>query len=143
MISSSRNASDECGKPHQPSRLPVGLSAGQLSQGIPYTHDQLYANNFDPGIRPDPGQLDGLPAWNAPNNGRPPRTVQTNIGMQRAITKNMTLDMAYVGVRGQWFEANGLVNVDQLTEQRLNKFGLSLNNPDDIALLSRTVSDHR
>jgi Carboxypeptidase regulatory-like domain len=118
-----------------------GLSAGQLSAGIPYTHAQLYANNFDPGIRPDPGQLDGLPSWNAPNNGHPPRTVQTNIGMQRAITHDMTFEMSYVGVRGQWFEADGLVNLDQLTEQRLNKLGLSLNNPDDISLLSRTISD--
>ena len=55
--------------------------------------------------------------------------------VQRAITHDMTFEMAYVGVRGQWFEADGLANPDQLTEQRLNKFGLSLNNADDISLL--------
>jgi hypothetical protein len=118
-----------------------GLSAGQLANGIPYTHDQLYSTNFNPGIRPDPGQLDGLPAWNAPNNGRPPRTVQMNFGMQRAITHDMTFEMAYVGVRGMWFESNNQVNLDQLTEQRLNTFGLSLNNPADLDLLTRTISD--
>ncbi|MEO8735482.1 MAG: hypothetical protein ABI380_02985, partial [Edaphobacter sp.] len=118
-----------------------GLPAGQLSSGIPYTHDELYGTNFDPGIRPNTGQLNGLPSYNYPNNGHPPRTLQTNVGMQRALTQDMTLDASYVSVRGAWFEANGLVNLDQLTQQRLGKFGLSLSNPADLALLARSITD--
>ncbi len=118
-----------------------GQAAGQLANGIPYTRGQLYATNFNPGIRPDAGQLDTLPSWNYPNNGRPPRTLQSNVGMQLALTPDSTVEVAYVGVRGAWFEANGLVSPNQLTQQRLGTFGLNLTNPADLALLGRKISD--
>lgn len=118
-----------------------GLSAGQFSAGVPYSLAALNAFNFDPGIRPNAGQLNTLPSYNYPNNGRPPRTFQTNAGMQLVVTPDTTLEMSYVGVRGAWFQSNGLVNPNQLTQQRLGTFGLSLNNPADVALLARTIND--
>ena len=118
-----------------------GLPAGQFSAGVPYTLAQLNSYNFNPGIRPDAGQLDTLPSWNYPNNGRPPRTLQNNAGMQLAITPDTTLDMSYVGVRGAWFESDGLVNPNQLTQARLGMVGLNLGNPADVALLARTITD--
>src|ERR1019366_4340003 len=86
------------------------------------------------------GTVNGLPSWNYPNNGRPPKTWQTNVGIQRAFTKDMTLEASYVRVRGADWEADGLVNPNQITPQILAKNGLDLTNPDDVTLLASPMS---
>ena len=117
-----------------------GLKAAQLANGVAYTNAQLYNTNFNPGIYPVAGQLNNLPPYNYPTMGKPPRTLQTNIGMQREITQNMSFEAAYVGVRGYWFEADGLVNPNQLGQAQLNPYGLSLANASDRALLTSPIS---
>ena len=118
-----------------------GLPAAQFSNGISYTQDELFGTNFNPGIRPNTGQLNTLPSWIHPTNGKPPRTVQMNVGFQRALMPDLSFEMSYVGVRGSWFQADGLVNPNQLTQERLGAYGLSLTNSADLALLKKTMSD--
>jgi hypothetical protein len=117
-----------------------GLSAGQLSSGIPYSTAQLYATSFDPGARPNAGQVNTLPSWFYPNNGRPPRVWQTNIGIQRSLTKDMTLEADYVGARGTQFEANNLINVNQVTPQILAAHGLDVTTTAAQNLLRSTMA---
>jgi hypothetical protein len=45
------------------------------------------------------------------------------------------VELSYVGNRGAWWQANGLVDYKGLTEQRLASFGLNLNNAADRQLL--------
>jgi Carboxypeptidase regulatory-like domain len=118
-----------------------GLSAAQLQNGVKYSAAELSATNFDPGIYPVAGQLNGLPPYNYPTLGKPPRTIQTNAGMQYAISSSTTFEAAYVGTRGYWFEADDILSPDQLSQAQLNKYGLSLANADDRALLASNISD--
>jgi hypothetical protein len=107
---------------------------------VKYSPSQLFDTNFDPGLYPVAGQLNNLPPWNYRTMGKPPRTVQTNVGMQHALSQNMSFEAAYVGVRGSWFEADGILSPDQLDQSRLGLFGLSLANADDRALLASPIS---
>jgi hypothetical protein len=117
-----------------------GLSAAQLSNGVKYSASQLFDTNFDPGLYPVAGQLNNLPPWNYRTMGKPPRTVQTNVGMQHALSQNMSFEAAYVGVRGSWFEADGIIDPDELDQSRLGLFGLNLASADDRALLASPIS---
>ncbi|MGO8897410.1 MAG: hypothetical protein ACLQU5_03565, partial [Isosphaeraceae bacterium] len=54
-------------------------SALQLSQGMQYTQSQLLNASFDPGIRPQAGQVNSPPNLIDPNAGRPGRIEQWNI----------------------------------------------------------------
>ncbi len=118
-----------------------GLSAAQLANGVKYTDAQLYNTNFNPGIYPVAGQLNNLPPYNYPTTGKPPRIVQTNIGMQRALSQSTTFEAAYVGARGSWFEADGIISPDQLGQAQLTPYGLSLANASDRALLATPISN--
>jgi Carboxypeptidase regulatory-like domain len=117
-----------------------GLASAQLANGVNYSLSQLTSTNFNPGIYPVAGRLNNLPAYNYPTTGKPPRTVQTNVGLQRAITQNTTLDIAYVGTRGSWFEADGIISPNQLGQAQLAAHGLNLANAADRALLGTSIS---
>ncbi len=58
-------------------------------------------------------------------------TLQSSVSLQEPA-----LELAYVGNRGVWLEANDLVNVNAINPARLQALGLDLNNPAD-----RTVAD--
>ena len=88
-----------------------------------------------------------LPTLNAPaaafdrNAGRPPRTVQWSIGLQRELTKDLIIDASYVGNRGAWWQANGLIDADGVTPQYLkSQYGLDITNAADRTLLTTTYS---
>ena len=51
--------------------------------------------------------------------------------MQRELVKNLIVEVAYVGNRGVWLEANNLVNDNATPLTRLQELGLDLNNPAD------------
>ncbi len=128
----------------------LGQAALLLSSGIPASAIPSYPN-FNPGIAPlyptgnqatptlgvggfsNPGFVD-------PQIGRPARQNQWNIGIQREITRNLAIDAAYVGNRGAWWNAPGLVNINAITPQILANYGLSLSNPADVALLTSPLS---
>ncbi len=59
-----------------------------------------------------------------PNAGRPPRQMQWSIGVQREITRDLLVDISYVGNVGAWWVANGLVNYNAINPATLLARGL-------------------
>jgi Carboxypeptidase regulatory-like domain/TonB dependent receptor-like, beta-barrel len=121
-----------------------GLPSLRLQDGLTYNRDDLYAANLDPGIRPLPGQTSSFgDAWwgviRDRNGGRPGRVNQWNIAVQRELLKDFVVEVAYVGNRGVWLEANDLVNVNAVNPARLQALGLNLNAPADRQLLTSRI----
>jgi hypothetical protein len=91
--------------------------------------------SLNPGIRPDPGQIDP-PSYYVDNNaGRPGRVNQWNLSLQRQITPNLSVQAAYVGNRGVWLQGDNMEDLNGLTNARIAAAGLNLNSPTDQALL--------
>ncbi len=92
--------------------------------------------NFDPGQQPVfAGTIGTAPALTDRNAGRPPRQVQWSIGFQREITKDLVVDVSYVGNRGVWWQANSLLDINRLTPEILAANGLNIGNAEDRDLL--------
>jgi hypothetical protein len=75
-----------------------------------------------------------------PNAGRPARQYQWSVGFQRELNHNLVVDLTYVGNRGVWWQAPGMLNLNANTPERLRAFGLDLSNPADQALLRLPMS---
>ena len=117
-----------------------GQPGTTLATGLTYNAAALYAVSLSPGIKPTAGQLDAPPSLLDPNGARPPRINQWNVSVQRAVTNELLVEVAYVGNRGVWEQANVLDNYNALTPQRLASFGLNVNSTTDQALLSKTFT---
>ena len=107
-----------------------------LREGLRYNLNTLLGASYDPGLLVTPGRIVNAPAHIDRNGGRPPRVNQWNVSLQRELTSNIVVEAAYVGNRGAWFRGDGLINYNAISEERLQAFGLSLNNPADLQLLS-------
>ncbi len=105
--------------------------------GLPY---KLTFPNFDPGQGLFPGVLGSAPQEQDQNAGRPARQLQWSAGVQRQLTRNLVVEGTYVGNRGVWWNAAGLICPNCLTPQELSTFGLNLNNTDDRTLLAAPIS---
>jgi hypothetical protein len=127
-----------------------GAPAMILQNGIPTSAVPSYPN-FNPGIAPLlPTGNQTIPTlgvggfqnagWVDPGAGRPARQNQWSVGVQRELNRDLALDVAYVGNRGVWWTASGLDNINALTPQRLSSFGLDINNPTDLGLLTQTLA---
>jgi hypothetical protein len=69
-----------------------------LKNGIPVTP---VWRNFDPGQQPAfVGTVGTAPTLIDHNAGRPPRQMQWSIGIQRELSRNLAIDVLYVGNRG-------------------------------------------
>ena len=77
--------------------------------------------------------------WIATADVRPERINGTS-ACSAKLTKDLVVEAAYVGNRGVWEQANGLVSLNALTPQRIASFGLNVNNPADYALLTSPLS---
>jgi hypothetical protein len=105
-----------------------------MKDGIPV--DPIWPN-FDPGQQPVfAGTIGRAASLLDHNAGRPPRQVQWSIGIQREITKDLALDVSYVGNRGVWWTANSLLDLNRLTPEILAANGLDINNAADRSLLT-------
>jgi Carboxypeptidase regulatory-like domain len=118
------------------------ISAGQLSNGIPYTSAAITATHFDPGAYPNIGQLNSPPNYIVPNNGRPPRFQQTILGFDRALANNLTVNVSYLSNRGIWLNSDNLTDTtNELRPSVLSqKYGLNVANPNDFNLLTEPIS---
>ncbi|HEY6346674.1 MAG TPA: TonB-dependent receptor [Bryobacteraceae bacterium] len=122
-----------------------------LSQGVPLTAQQIVWPNLNPGQYPVVGAGSaplgaGPPVVVDQNAGRPARNYQWSIGLQQQITPNLLVEAAYVGTRGMWWPFSGpnsttanLVNYNYLSPQLLSSYGLSLNNPTNLPMLTAQV----
>jgi hypothetical protein len=119
-----------------------GLPAGQLSNGIPYSPAAITATDFNPGAYPNVGSTNSPPNFIVPNNGRPPRFVQTTVGIERQIANNLSVNASYISNRGVWMNSDGLTNtINELTPSILStKYGLNVTNPTDFNLLTQPIS---
>jgi len=113
-----------------------GDPALTFKTGMQYNLADLYQANYDAGLHPRPGQTDPAGALTDANGGRPPRVNQWSIGLERQLSKDLMIEASYVGNRGAWFEADGLVEFNSLTPQRLAAYGLDINNAADRTLLT-------
>lgn len=114
-----------------------GDPAMLLKDGIPFTP---VWPNLTPGQFPLPGTITGAPVVADQNSGRPARQVQWSIGIQREVFRNLVTEASYVGNRGVWWRADSLLNINALTPDRLNSFGLDINNAADRTLLISQVN---
>jgi hypothetical protein len=105
-----------------------------LRNGIPITPRPW--PNFDPGQYPLAGQINSPQVAIDQNSGRPARQNQWSVGLQREIFRDLVVEAAYVGNRGVWWTAPGLIDVNAGRPEILAKYGLNLNNADDRALLN-------
>ncbi len=107
-----------------------------LRNGMVYNVNDLLATSLNPGIRPQPGQLNSPPALIDPNGGRPPRIMSWSIGVQHEITRDLLVEASYVGNRGAWFRATNLVDLNAVTPQLLAARGLDISRAGDRAVLT-------
>jgi Carboxypeptidase regulatory-like domain len=117
-----------------------GISAGQFSNGVPYSAAALTATNFDPGAYPNVGQTNSPPNFTVPNNGKPARFTQSTIGVQREVLKDLSVEASFIDMQGVWLESDGLQIINQLPISVLAKHGLDVTNPADFALLTQPIS---
>lgn len=117
-----------------------GEAALFLRDGLRYNTADLLTASYDPGIRPQPGQVNSPPAWVDRNAGRPSRIFNWNIGFQHELTKDLVVEASYVGNRGAWFRADGLNEFNGLTIERIRGFGLDVNSQADRTLLTSTIA---
>jgi hypothetical protein len=117
-----------------------GVPALQFANGLNFNPGALYAATYDPGIRPSPGQINTPPSLIDHNGGRPSRMNQWNISIQRELTTDLVVEAAYVGNRGAWEQANGLVSLNGLSPARLAQLGLDASNASTRALLTSPLS---
>ena len=106
-----------------------------FATGWSYSLDELYRVNNNPGIRPSPGQIDAPPQWIPPDAGKMPKLNQWSISPW-GDPRDLVVDVAYVGNRGDGFTANNLMHLNALSNERLQSFGLDVNNANDRALLT-------
>jgi hypothetical protein len=121
-----------------------GLVSSRFQDGIVYNPASLHTLNLTPGVNTVPGQLNTFSnVWGGlyidPGAGRPARINQWNIALQRQLTKDMSIEAAYVGNRGVWELSNGLVNLNAITPARLAAFGIDLNNANTRTLMTSTI----
>ncbi len=120
-----------------------GYAVSQFQSGIQYNQSVLYQATLNPGVAPAPGTLSAAPAWGPqfrdPDGGRPARVNQWNISLQRQLSKDMTIEAAYVGNRGAWEEARNLVSVNAITNARFQALGLNLTNSTTRSLLTSQI----
>ena len=119
-----------------PFNAPVfGTPAMTFATGVPYTAAQVAWPNFDPGHYPYTGTLGGPPLVVDPNGGRPARTYQWSLGVQREVIRDLVVEATYVGNRGIWWQAPTQVNYNAISQQALAARGLNLNLAADQQLL--------
>ncbi len=112
--------------------LATGIPAADAPRPYPDIYAGVYPfNNGIPNSNP-PGAVD-------PNAGRPPRQYQWSAGFQREIYRNLAVDVSYIGNRGIWWQAPGLLNVNAISYARLQAAGININNPADQALLQQPI----
>jgi hypothetical protein len=117
-----------------------GEPAAIFGQALPYTTAQIFATDYDPGIRPQAGQINNPPGYEDRNAGRPSRINQWNIAVQRELTPNIVVEAAYVGNHGVWLQSSSYWDLNALTPQRIAAAGLNINSTADLSLLASPLN---
>ncbi|HEY6346816.1 MAG TPA: TonB-dependent receptor [Bryobacteraceae bacterium] len=128
-----------------------GLPFMQFSAGNPFAPGNPQGNaplvypNFNEGVFPVEvgGQLvPDSPFINIDKSSRPPRIETWSLGVQRELTRNLVLEVTYLGDRGAYFTAPELDATDYnaLQFSDLARWGLNIHNAADQQLLLTPIS---
>lgn len=112
-----------------------GEPGAVLREGLHYDRGALDLVRNDAGFRPSQGQIDSPSNWIHPDAGRLPRLNQWSVSLQRELGRDFMVEVAYVGNRGDRFQANNLMNLNAISLDRLASFGLDINSPAHRSLL--------
>jgi hypothetical protein len=112
-----------------------------LAGGLPLTAAQIAWPNFSPGYFPVNAKVGtGPTSVIDQNGGRPGRSYQWTVGLQREITRDLVVEASYVANRQVWLLNNNLVNYNYIPTSRLQAAGLSLTNPADLTILNSSIT---
>ncbi|NDF38445.1 MAG: 50S ribosomal protein L5 [Proteobacteria bacterium] len=75
------------------------------------------------------------------NAGRPDRTYQWNLSLQREVTRDLVVEAAYVGNRNIWQSTGGFQDFNAVSESILGKYGFSTSVASDATLLQSTLTN--
>jgi hypothetical protein len=115
----------------------AGEAAFNLRDGIPSIVNPQWPV-YDPALGHINGAVIAAPAPLVdPNAGRPDRTYQWNISLQREITRNLVVEASYVGNRNVWANAGGLQDFNAVSVEHLARYGFTVGNVDDATLLQQ------
>jgi hypothetical protein len=119
-----------------------GLPAGSISSPLVYDNADLYGASYDPGLNVRPGAgAQNAPSVPDPNGGRPPRTNQWNITVQREVNKDLSVEASYIGNHAVWLQAgSNLINYNTIDPAYLQSLGLDITNADTRDLLNSTIT---
>src|SRR6185436_11493386 len=95
-----------------------------------------YDPGFFPTTFPVPG---GGPTSMDQNAGRPGRQYQWSVGIQREIVRDLVVEASYVGNRGIWWQAPGLVDYNAISLDRFKILGLDPTVAADRTMLNAQV----
>ncbi|MEI9814529.1 MAG: hypothetical protein WDO18_18635 [Acidobacteriota bacterium] len=73
------------------------------------------------------------------NAGRPARSVQYSLSVQRQLGRDFVLEASYVGNRGVWWNSTYLVSPNAQQVGTLSKLGFDVTNANDRAILGAPV----
>ncbi|HEY3824971.1 MAG TPA: TonB-dependent receptor [Bryobacteraceae bacterium] len=115
-----------------------------LAGGVPLTYSQVAYPNFDPSHYPvvaTPGLPGAAPGYFVDSNGgRPSRSTQWSVGVQREIVPNLTVEADYVGNRGVWWPVSTVgANFNANTPQSLLADGLDITTASARAILAAPI----
>jgi hypothetical protein len=107
--------------------LPNGFDDFTLQSGIPVSKYQPVVATSDPSAGFARGTVNtNLATLVDPNAGRPDRTYQWNVSLQREITRNFVIEAAYVGNRNIWATTGGFQDFNAVSVATLQRFGFTV-----------------
>jgi hypothetical protein len=112
-----------------------GYDNFKMRDGIPASINPQWPV-FDPALGHQPGTIVFPQALLDPNAGRPSRTYQWNLSLQREILRDLVVEASYVGNRGIWQSAGAMIDHNAVSEEQLRRYGFTVGNLDDATLLN-------
>jgi hypothetical protein len=115
-----------------------GQWVGQLQGGIPSTLKPVFPN-LAPNAAQGIGNVVAAPGFLDPNSDRPARQYQWSISLQRELARHLVVEASYVANRGVWWPAGGLTALNALSVADLTRYGFTIGNTADSALLTPQI----
>lgn len=107
--------------------LPNGFDDFALQGGVPGSKYNPVVATSNPSAGFAPGTVNSvLGTLVDPNAGRPDRTYQWNISIQREITRNLVVEAAYIGNRNIWGSTAGFQDFNAVSPALLQHYGFTV-----------------
>ena len=122
--------------------LQNGFDDFKLQGGIPSRYQPTWPV-FNPGFGFVPNTVNALQAGVTlidPNAGRPDRTYQWNVAVQRELNRNVVLEASYIGNRNIWQSTGGFQDLNAVSAATLSHYGFTVGDLNDATLLNTQFS---